>query len=176
MAPWLSMVGACLLRTMGPHRHRSVVRGRPVLAMVVEQARRSARWSSSGFDECHRLNLRLVELFHDVRLLVTPTVAAPRLPLSWGAGVINGATDLNWVRFTYPFNMTVHRPPPSCRADRRRAAGRHPAGRPQHADLVVLRSAAALEAAIGFDQLAPVGSERQPLAAVEAILRCGKGD
>jgi len=29
---------------------------------------------------------------------------------------------------------------------------------PQHADLVVLRSAAALEAAIGFDQLAPVGS------------------
>ena len=26
-------------------------------------------------DACHALNLRLVDLFHDVRLLITPTVA-----------------------------------------------------------------------------------------------------
>jgi len=29
-----------------------------------------------ALDECHRLNLRLVELFHSVRLLLTPTTAA----------------------------------------------------------------------------------------------------
>jgi len=95
-----------------------------------------------------------------VRLLVTPTVAAPPPPTSLGgAGVINGATDLNWVRFTYPFNMTRSPAATVCAGltDARLPVG-HPAGRPPARRLVVLRSAAALEAAIGFDQLAPVGS------------------
>ena len=162
MAPWLSMVGACLLRTMGPHRSSEAwSEVDPVLAMVVEQARSLSAVELIGvFDECHRLNLRLVELFHDVRLLVTPTVAAPPPPTSLGgAGVINGATDLNWVRFTYPFNMTRSPAATVCAGltDARLPVGIQLVG-PQHADLVVLRSAAALEAAIGFDQLAPVGS------------------
>ena len=42
-----------------------------------------------------------------MRLLVTPTCAAPPPPRSLGGqGLINGAPDANWVRFTYPFNMT----------------------------------------------------------------------
>ena len=36
-----------------------------------------------------------------------------------------------------------------------RRAGGAAAGGPQHADLVVLRSAAALEAALAFDEVAP---------------------
>jgi len=63
MAPWLSMVGACLLRTMGPHRSSEA---------WSESTRYSPWWSNRPgrqpveligvFDECHRLNLRLVEL------------------------------------------------------------------------------------------------------------------
>jgi len=90
MAPWLSMVGACLLRTMGPHRSSEAwSEVDPVLAMVVEQARSLSAVELIGvFDECHRLNLRLVELFHDVRLLVTPTWPLPASHLSWGSRVI----------------------------------------------------------------------------------------
>jgi aspartyl-tRNA(Asn)/glutamyl-tRNA(Gln) amidotransferase subunit A len=70
--------------------------------------------------------------------------------------MINGAVDANWVRFTYPFNMTRSPAATVC-------AGLSEAGLPvglqligpQHADLVVIRSAAALEAALGFDQVAP---------------------
>ena len=110
------------------------------------------------FDECHDMNLRLVELFHDVRLLVTPTTAGPAPPLNLGgAGLVNGEVDPNWVRFTYPFNMT--RSPAATVCAGLTGAGL-PVGLqligPQHGDLVVLRSAAALEAAIGFDEVAPL--------------------
>lgn len=71
--------------------------------------------------------------------------------------MINGTPTLNWVKFTYPFNMTRSPAASIC-------AGLTEAGLPvglqlvgpQHGDLVVLRSAAALEEAIGFDQLAPL--------------------
>ena len=113
-------------------------------------------------DACHTLNLRLVDLFHDVRLLVTPTVAAPPPPRSLdGAGMINGTPDYNWVKFTYPFNMT--RSPAATVCVGLTSAG-VPVGLqligPQHADLVVLRSAAALEEALGFDAVAPFPPRR----------------
>ena len=70
--------------------------------------------------------------------------------------MINGTPDYNWVKFTYPFNMT--RSPAASICVGVTASGL-PVGLqlvgPQHGDLVVLRSAAALEAAIGFDALAP---------------------
>jgi aspartyl-tRNA(Asn)/glutamyl-tRNA(Gln) amidotransferase subunit A len=83
-----------------------------------------------------------------VRLLITPTVAAPA-PVSGRPGEINGTEDLNWVRFTYPFNLTRSPAGTVC-------AGFTPSGLPvglqligpQHGDLVVLRAMAAIEAAL----------------------------
>ena len=107
-------------------------------------------------DRCHELNLKLVELFHDVRLLVTPTCAAAP-PGSGEPGTINGTADVNWVRFTYPFNMT--RSPAATVCVGFTQAGL-PIGLqlvgPQHGDLVVLRAAVALEEALGLDPVAPI--------------------
>ena len=107
-------------------------------------------------DRCHELNLKLVELFHDVRLLVTPTCAAGP-PGSGEPGTINGTADVNWVRFTYPFNMT--RSPAATVCVGFTQAGL-PIGLqlvgPQHGDLVVLRAAVALEEALGLDPVAPI--------------------
>ena len=38
-------------------------------------------------------------------VLITPATAAVT-PLQGEVGVINGNLDPNWVRFTYPFNLT----------------------------------------------------------------------
>jgi aspartyl-tRNA(Asn)/glutamyl-tRNA(Gln) amidotransferase subunit A len=158
---WLTFTAACTLRKIGPHRDSPAwAQLDPMLAAVVD----SARATTAGdvldvLDECHRMNLRLVELFHDVRLLLTPTMAAAPPPLALGgAANVNGVVDYNWVRFTYPFNMT--RSPAATVGAGLSSAG-VPIGLqlvgPQHGDLVVLRSAAALEAALGFDALAAVG-------------------
>ncbi len=68
---------------------------------------------------------------------------------------MNGVEDPNWVRFTYPFNMTRSPAATVCVGvtEKGLPVGLQLIG-PQHADLVVLRSAGALEAAIGFDQVA----------------------
>lgn len=106
-------------------------------------------------DECHRLNLRLVELFRRCRLLLCPTTAAvaPKLGAS---GTIDGAEDPNWVRFTYPFNMT--RSPAGTVCVGYTEAGL-PVGLqivgPQHADLAVLRAMAAIEDALGVMRSPP---------------------
>ena len=130
----------------------------PVLRHIIDGAATvSALDVVRAEDTCHLLNLALVDLFHDVRLLVTPTMAAVPPPRSLGgAGSINGRTDFNWVRMTYGFNMT--RSPAATVCVGLSSAGL-PVGLqlvgPQHADLVVIRAAAALEAALGFDAVAP---------------------
>ncbi|HEY2562142.1 MAG TPA: amidase family protein, partial [Acidimicrobiales bacterium] len=151
---WIALTGAYNLRTIeslpdGPGRDRID----PVLKMIIDGARSLSALDVLGAeDRCHHLNLRLVELFHEVRLLITPTTAAAPPPRSLeGMGMINGTPTLNWVKFTYPFNMTRSPAASIC-------AGLTEAGLPvglqlvgpQHGDLVVLRSAAALEEAIGF--------------------------
>ena len=158
---WLTLSGVYNLRTHERFRGTPTWDAiDPVLAMVLDGAAgASAVDLVRAEDACHALNLRLVELFHQFRLLVTPTMAAPPPPRSLaGSGMINGVVDINWVKFTYPFNMT--RSPAASVCAGLSAAGL-PIGiqliGPQHADLVVLRSAAALEAAIGFDAVAPVG-------------------
>jgi aspartyl-tRNA(Asn)/glutamyl-tRNA(Gln) amidotransferase subunit A len=162
VSQWLTLAGVYNLRT-----HEGI-RGTetwdeidPVLASVIDSATAiSAVDLVRAEDSCHTLNLRLVDLFHDVRLLITPTVAAePPLRSQGGSGLINGVPEYNWVKFTYPFNMT--RSPAATVCVGLTASGL-PVGLqlvgPQHADLVVLRSAAALEAAIGFDDVAPFPS------------------
>jgi aspartyl-tRNA(Asn)/glutamyl-tRNA(Gln) amidotransferase subunit A len=158
---WLTLSGVYNLRTLERFRDTSAwERLDPVLAMVLDGAAGTTAVDLvRAEDACHELNLRLVELFHEFRLLVTPTTAAPPPPRALGgSGTINGVVDVNWVKFTYPFNMT--RSPAASVCAGLSAAGL-PIGiqliGPQHADLVVLRSAAALEAAIGFDAVAPVG-------------------
>jgi len=158
---WLTLVGAYTLRTLDPHRDDPAwEQVDPMLRAVAEAARgTTALEMVRALDGCHRMNLALVELFHDVRLLVTPTTAGPPPPLDLhGAGLIDGEVDANWVRFTYPFNMTRS---PAATVCAGLTGGGLPVGLqlvgPQHADLVVLRSAAALEEAIGFDDLAPTG-------------------
>jgi aspartyl-tRNA(Asn)/glutamyl-tRNA(Gln) amidotransferase subunit A len=159
---WLTITNVCNLRTLGPYRqHPEWARVDPLLAALVEVAE-----TTSGvrliemLDEQHRMNLALVELFHDVRLLVTPTCAAVPPPLALGGlGMINGEEHANWVQLTYPFNMTRS---PAASVPVGLSESGLPVGLqligPQHGDLVVLRSAAALEAAIGFDALADLAA------------------
>ncbi len=157
---WLVMTGCYTLRLLDQHRGRpewSEVH--PMLAQAVEQARHvDALRLARAQDRGHLLNARLVEVFRRARLLLTPTLAAPPPPLDLdGAGLVNGRPTLNWVRFTYPFNMT--RSPAATVCVGLTEAGL-PVGLqligPPHADLVVLRSAAALEAALGVEVRAEV--------------------
>ena len=132
----------------------------PALRAGLEWAERSVGTldHASAVAETHRLSLRL----HDemstsgVDLLLTPATAAVTPPIG-EVGVINGHPDPNWVRFTYPFNLT------------RSPAGVVPIALtrdglpialqvvgPLHGDRVVLEALAAIEAAIGLDELAPM--------------------
>jgi aspartyl-tRNA(Asn)/glutamyl-tRNA(Gln) amidotransferase subunit A len=158
---WITMAVSYNLRTLAPFRGTAAWdQVDPMLAAQVDWAAENVSPDElvRAHDACHRLNARLVSLFRDVRLLVTPTCAGapPRRELG-GQGLINGQLDPNWVRFTYPFNMTRS---PAASVCAGLTADGLPVGiqlvGPQHADLVVIRSAAALEQAIGFDRVAPV--------------------
>jgi aspartyl-tRNA(Asn)/glutamyl-tRNA(Gln) amidotransferase subunit A len=148
---WVAMTGTYLRRTL---RGVDALDGDDVDPSL----RPALEWASSlsavelaeAEDECHRLNLRLVDLFADVRLLVTPTVAT-LAPRSGGQGVLDGVETANWVQYTYPFNCT------------RSPAGTVPVGvssqgtpiglqvvGPQHGDQVVLRAIAAMEVELGL--------------------------
>ena len=131
----------------------------PVLQLMVEHGRRTTGTELvRALDAMHTLNLRLVEQFHHVRLLLTPTTAGVAPPVALGGrGLINGVEDQNWVRFTYPFNMTRS---PAATVSVGLSRDGLPIGMqiigPQHADLVVLRAAAAMERIIGFDAVAQI--------------------
>jgi aspartyl-tRNA(Asn)/glutamyl-tRNA(Gln) amidotransferase subunit A len=110
----------------------------------------------AAFDACHAANIRLVELFHRVPLLLTPTLAgqvgAPGSP-----GTVDGRETQSWVAFTYPFNMTRSPAGTVCAGF---TEGGLPVGLqvvgPQHADVVVLRALALLEDALAIDRVAPI--------------------
>ena len=161
---WLTIVSSALARSLG-HLRDDPRYGQvdPVLQAIVEMGRGyDAVELIRALDAAHELNLALVERFHSVRLLLTPTTAGVTPPTELGGlGLINGSSELNWVRFTYPFNLT--RSPAATVCVGRSSSG-VPIGLqivgPQHADLAVLRAAAALEDAIGFRELAEVGVAR----------------
>ena len=159
---WLTLTSAYNLRTLGGLMGTPVWdQIDPILAMLIEEAAsKSALDVVRADDSCHALNLRMVDLFHDVRLLVTPTTAAAAPPHALGgSGLINGTPDINWIKFTYPFNMTRSPAATVCIGLTTQGipVGLQLIG-PQHGDLVVLRSAAALEGALGFDTQPPVAS------------------
>jgi Asp-tRNA(Asn)/Glu-tRNA(Gln) amidotransferase A subunit family amidase len=157
---WMTIVSSCLARSMEDHRdHPRFGEVDPVLQLMVEHGRRTTGTELvRALDAMHTLNLRLVEQFHHVRLLLTPTTAGVAPPVALGGrGLINGVEDQNWVRFTYPFNMTRS---PAATVSVGLSRDGLPIGMqiigPQHADLVVLRAAAAMERIIGFDAVAQI--------------------
>ena len=155
---WMTLASTYLLNAVERFRHSEA------WERLDPGVRAVADWAASlgavevarAEDDCYRLNRRLAELFGEVGLLVTPTTAAPA-PRSGDVGMVNGVPDLNWVRFTYPFNMTRSPAATVCAGF---TADGLPVGLqlvgPQHADLGVLRAAAALEAALDMGTVAPV--------------------
>ncbi len=160
---FVTIMGACQLRTMRPFmEHPRWDDIDPSLRALVDAAQSiTAEQLVRALDRCHTMNLDLVDLFHEVRILVTPTMAGVAPFIGTGQSTIDGERTGNWLYFTYPFNMT--RSPAATLCAGLTAAGL-PVGLqlvgPQHADLVVLRTAAALESALsaarGFEVLAPV--------------------
>jgi Asp-tRNA(Asn)/Glu-tRNA(Gln) amidotransferase A subunit family amidase len=160
MRDWLALVGAYTLRAMDPF-HGTDEWGSidPGLIALMEWARAKVTpvRMAAGLQACHDANLTLVELFHQVPLLLTPTVAGQTPRIDEG-GLVNGEIDPNWVAFTYPFNMTRSPAGTVC-------AGFAPDGMPiglqiigpQHADVAVLRLIAVLEDALALDPIAPFG-------------------
>ncbi|MCB0962536.1 MAG: hypothetical protein KDA98_04415 [Acidimicrobiales bacterium] len=102
-------------------------------------------------DLAHRLNLRLVELFHRAPLLLTPTVGG-QTPVGAAYGTVDGVESPTWVGFTYPFNLTRSPAGTVCAGftSDGMPVGLQVVG-PQHADVAVLRLLAVLEHALGVD-------------------------
>ena len=157
---FLTIAGVGTLVAVAPYRD-SPAFGKmdPGLAQTIEWAEGNvtAVGLKQAQDACHLLNLRLVEVLRGVSFLITPATAAVT-PLQGEVGVINGNPDPNWVRFTYPFNLT--RSPAGVVTAGYSATGL-PIGLqvigPQHADVGVLRLLALLEDRLGNDRLAPIG-------------------
>jgi aspartyl-tRNA(Asn)/glutamyl-tRNA(Gln) amidotransferase subunit A len=156
---FLTLMGVCQLRTMRPFMgHPRWDEVDPILRAILDLAESTtAEALVQIFDRFHAMNLRLVELFHSARILITPTCSGLAPPAGESVSAINGEPTANWVQFTYPFNMTRS---PAATVCAGLSSNGLPVGLqlvgPQHGDLVVLRTAAALEAALDVDTIAPV--------------------
>ena len=158
---FLIYTAACTLRTLRPFMsHPRWEEVHAVLRHFVNEAQATtAEQLLTIFDRFHYMNLRLVDLFHSCRILVTPTCAGPAPFADRITSTVNGEETANWIQFTYPFNMTRS---PAASVCAGMTSGGLPIGIqlvvPQHGDLVVLRTAAALEAALDLDlaTLAPL--------------------
>jgi len=156
---FLTFTGACTLRTLRPFRdHPRWDEVDPMLRHLTDAAQATtAEQLLLVIDRFHAMNLRLVELFRTARILVTPTCSGVAPFAGDFNSTVNGETTANWIQFTYPFNMTRS---PAATVHAGTSSGGLPIGLqlvgPQHGDLVVLRTAAALEAALDLDTLAPL--------------------
>lgn len=151
---FLVLSGVSNLRTLAPFRDH------PDWEQVDEELRAVLGFAESlsavdfvnHRDTGHRLNCRLIEVFHSGSFLLTPTVAGRAGPPG-GLGTIDGKEEANWIQMTYPFNLS------------RSPAGTVPIGLssdgmpiglqvvgPQHADVGVLRFMAALEDLFDFSE------------------------
>ena len=130
----------------------------PGLAAMMDWVRSSATITSTleTQDLAHRLNLRLVELFHKAPLLLTPTVAG-QTPIGDAYGTVDGIEDPTWVGFTYPFNLTRSPAGSVCAGftGDGMPVGLQVVG-PQHGDVVVLRMLALLEEVLDVDTTCPI--------------------
>lgn len=110
----------------------------------------------AALDACHSANVRLVELFHRVPLLLTPTLAG-QVGEPGAQGTIDGEDTPAWVAFTYPFNMTRSPAGTVCVGftEAGLPVGLQVVG-PQHADVAVLRALAHIEDAMAIERVAPI--------------------
>ena len=130
---FVTFTGACHLRTLRPLMgHPRWEEVDPVLRHFVERGQSTtAEELLQIHDRFHLMNLRLVELFHTARILVTPTCSAVAPFAGEMTSSVNGETTVNWVQFTYPFNMTRSPAATVCgRPEQRRPAHRPAARRP----------------------------------------------
>jgi len=156
---WLALTSASHLRTVGDLQGTAEWE---LLDPSIQFAVETAQGLGAGAvvaaqDACHQLNHTLATLLHDVSFLLTPVVAA-RVPAPWHMGTIDGQPDPNWIRFTYPFNLTRSPAGTVCvgHTDDGVPVGLQVVGA-QHADAAVLRVLAYLEEAVGVTGRAPVG-------------------
>ena len=159
VAHFLTISGAGNLRVLEEHLEAHGERFDDTLQLALQGAGAlSAVDLFRSLDAGHELNRRLVEVFHEVDLLLCPTVAGQTPEAGSIIGTIDGEPEINWVQNTYPFNLT------------RSPAGTVPVGLtgdglpvglqvvgPQHADVAVLRLLHLLEQAVPFDAVAPTG-------------------
>ncbi len=159
---WLALTGVYCLREIEPYRDQEVW-GRidPGLVALVEWARSTVTAARlvEAIDSSHHYNLALVELFHQVPLLLTPTCAG-QTPRVGEPGTIDGGLDVNWIQYTYGFNMTRSPAGTVCAGytSDGMPVGLQAVG-PQHGDVVVLRLLALLEDALALDPVPPFGAE-----------------
>lgn len=158
VSAWLTLVNTFLLRTLEPYRESPAWTSvDPGLVAMAEWARSEVKAVDvvRAQDSTHRLNVRLVELFHKVPLLLTPTVAG-QTPRVGEQGTIDGEPDANWIQFTYPFNLTRSPAGTVCAGF---TADGLPVGLqvigPQHADVAVLRLLTVLEDVLSNEDLPP---------------------
>ncbi len=129
----------------------------PALAGMLDWARKTATPTTAleSQDVAHELNLRLVDVFHQAPLLLTPTIAG-QTPVGSGLGTIDGEESVSWVAFTYPFNLTRS---PAGNVNAGFTADGMPVSLqvvgPQHADVAVLRLLALLEDELAVDTRCP---------------------
>jgi Asp-tRNA(Asn)/Glu-tRNA(Gln) amidotransferase A subunit family amidase len=157
--PWLTMAMASDERTLGHLRGTDDWdRIDPGHVSLIDHFGATASGAAvmAAIDACHTHNVRLVELFHRVPLLLTPTLAG-QPGLIGEPGTVNGEPTPRWVSFTYPFNMTRSPAGTVCVGFTRAGlpVGLQVIG-PQHADVAVLRALALLEDALAIDQVAPL--------------------
>src|SRR5690606_20723302 len=159
--PWLMLSVASNLRTVMEADPQGTRRGDldENLAAMMDWVGGAATVTTTleVQDLAHRLNIRLVDLFHRAPLLLTPTVAG-QTPVGSGFGTVNGQPDMSWVRYTYPFNLTRSPAGTVCAGftSDGMPVGLQVVG-PQHGDVVVLRALALLEEVLGLDPVAPFG-------------------
>ena len=156
---WLTLTNTYHLRTLEPYLDTpEIERFDPGLRAMAEWARAevTAVDLARAQDAPHRLNLRLVELFHQMPLLLTPTVAG-QTPRIGEQGTIDGASTPNWVRFTYPFNLTRSPAGTVCAGY---TSDGMPVGLqvigPQHADVAVLRLVTLLQDVLAIGGTPPI--------------------
>jgi Asp-tRNA(Asn)/Glu-tRNA(Gln) amidotransferase A subunit family amidase len=158
---WLVLTATWSLRTLEPFAGDEAVWSRidPGLITLMEWSRATvtAVRMARAIDACHTLNLALVDIFHRIPLLLSPTVAG-QTPTVGGPGSIDGEPEPNWVRYTWPFNMTRSPAGTVCAG---RTTDGMPVGLqvvgPQHADVAVLRLLALLEDLLDVGAVASFG-------------------